>query len=95
MCAEFNILETRNAVIACYSNAIGKGLEEEGALDMAAKLMEVRHPYLTPQEIESHITDWIEELRVNRRCEKPSVSSCLECETTQKNCFRHGSKETT
>ena len=64
MCAEFNLLETRNAVIACYSNAIGKGLEEEGALDMAAKLMEVRHPYLTPQEIESHITDWIEELRV-------------------------------
>ena len=95
MCAEFNILETRNAVIACYSNAMGKGLEEEGALDMAAKLMEVRHPYLTPQEIESHITDWIEELRVNRRCEKPSVSSCLECETTQTNCFRHGSKETT
>ena len=95
MCAEFNILETRNAVIACYSNAIGKGLEEEGALDMAAKLMEGRHPYLTRKEIESHITDWIEELRVNRRCEKPSVSSCLECETTQKNCFRHGSKETT
>ena len=94
MCAEFNMLETRNAVIACYSNAIGKGLEEEGALDMAAKLMEVRHPYLTPQEIESHITDWIKELRVNRRCEKPSVSSCLECENTQKNCIRHGSKET-
>ena len=95
MCAEFNILETRNAVIACYSNAIGKGLEEESALDMAAKLMVVRHPYLAPQEIESHITDWIEELRVNRRCEKPSFSSCSECEATQKNCFRHGSKETT
>ena len=71
MCAEFNLLETRNAVVDCYTNAIGKGLEEESALGMAAKLMEVRHPYLAPQEIESYITGWIEEVRVNRLCEKP------------------------
>ena len=50
MCAEFNLLETRNAVVACYINAIGKGLEEESALDMAAKLMVVRHPYLAPRK---------------------------------------------
>ena len=95
MCAEFNLLETRNAVVACYINAIGKGLEEERALEMATKLMEVRHPYLTPREVGNHIAGWMDELSASRRCEKPSFSSCLECETTQKNCFRHGSKETT
>ena len=94
MCAEFNLLETRNAVVACYINAIGKGLEEESALDMAAKLMVVRHPYLAPQEIESQITDWIEELCAHCHCKKPSFSSCLECKTTHKNCFQHKSKET-
>ncbi len=94
MCAEFNLLETREVVVACYINAIGKGLEEERALEMATKLMEVRHPYMAPREVENHIVGWVDELNASRLCEKPSFSSCLECETKKENCFRRESKET-
>lgn len=62
MCADFNLLETRTVVLACYLDAMGKGLEETPAKSMASKLMSVRHPYLGSEEVEDYVTKWLGEL---------------------------------
>ena len=93
MAAEFNLLETRIAVIKCYVTALQKGVEEDRAINFATNLFAMRHPYLTLLEIDRYITSWIEEVIPNLPCETTSIVSCSTCSSMNKNCFRPSMKK--
>lgn len=93
MAADFNLLETRIAVVQCYVTALKKGIEKDRAISIAAKLTKMRHRHLSPIEIDCHVKNWIKEVIPERPCDANDEISCSNCSVLNKNCLIESKKK--